>query len=74
MTICSEGDVITPEHAYVDILNTAVIWLITRRWYFRDTGITTKRIHSNILFIYQSTALYRKDADAQFCMITAMLL
>ena len=27
MTICSEGDVITPEHAYVDILNTAVIWL-----------------------------------------------
>ena len=25
MTICSEGDVITPEHAYVDILNTAVM-------------------------------------------------
>jgi len=30
MTMCSEGDVITQEHAYVDILNTAVIWLTTR--------------------------------------------
>ena len=30
MTICSEGDVITPEHSYVDILNTAVMWLTTR--------------------------------------------
>jgi len=27
MNICSEGDVITPEHAYVDILNTAVMGL-----------------------------------------------
>ena len=25
MNICSEGDVITPEHAHVDNLNTAVI-------------------------------------------------
>ena len=30
MTICSEGDIITPEYAYVDILNTAVIGLTTR--------------------------------------------
>ena len=29
MTTCSEGDVITPEHAYADILNTAVMGLIT---------------------------------------------
>ena len=30
MTICSEGDVITPEHAYADILITAVMGLIIR--------------------------------------------
>jgi len=30
MTICSEGDVITPEHAYVDILNTDVMRFTTR--------------------------------------------
>jgi len=30
MTICSEGDVITPEHAYADILNTVVMGITTR--------------------------------------------
>jgi len=30
MTTCSEGDVITPEHAYADILNTAVMGFTTR--------------------------------------------
>ena len=30
LTTCSEGDVITPEQAYADILNTAVMGLTTR--------------------------------------------
>jgi len=29
MSICSEGDVITPEHSYADILNTAVMGFTT---------------------------------------------